>query len=169
LVAFGGASTLLLAGSETAMAGNDLTDFKARLQQLRSATDIVLMIVPWSIQFRTRINEFRLPTVACVYQVAAGRGSTFDEVLDILGSTVTQYDDGPKPVVDVRVGVVFRGDGKVWQALYFNDGGGASAVNGFSGDRRVSAAADLPNRLRALATHPDVVLTRNFNSLCPHA
>ena len=105
----------LFAISEVVMASNDLTDFRAKLQQLRSTTDIVLMIVPYPTMFRVRVDEGRLPNVSCVYKIASGRGPTFDQVLDIIGTAVIEYDDGPKPGADLRSGIVFRKHGGVMQ------------------------------------------------------
>lgn len=152
--------------SETSMASND-TDLKSKLKELRTATDIVLMIVPYRTSFRTRVDENELPEVSCVYELTSTRGPTFDEVLETVDGLVTQHDE-PKPVVDLRVGIIFRRDARVVHEFYFNDLGGHGNLNGFSGDRRISASPNLPERLRALVTHQDVILTRNRHSRCPH-
>jgi hypothetical protein len=151
------------------MASNDLTDLKAKLQQLRKATKIVLMMVPYRTSFRARIDEVELPEVSCVYEITSGRGQSFNEVLDIIGNAVIKYEDGPKPDVDLRVGIVFKGESKILQEFYFDDSGGDHEVNGFSGGRRISASANLPNELRALLTRQDVILVRNRHSRCPHS
>jgi hypothetical protein len=169
LVAFSGACMVPSAHSETATSTSDLTEFKARLQQLRSATDIVLMIVPWHTFFRARVNEGRLANAACVYQITSGKGPSFGEALDILGGSVTEYQVGPERGQDLRVGIVFRSGGKILQDFYFNDWGGAHEVKGFSGDHQVSASADLPDRLRALLTRQDVVLIKDRYPRCPHS
>jgi hypothetical protein len=155
--------------SGVAMANNDLTDLKEKLQQLRTATDIVLMIVPYPTLFRVKVDEVRLPSVSCVYEITSSRGPAFDHVLDIIGSAVTEYEDGPKPDADLRVGIVFRNDGKVVQEFYFDDWGGHHKVNGFSRGRRMLASADLPNRLRELLTRQEVILIKNGNNPCPHS
>jgi hypothetical protein len=156
--------------SGVAMANDDdLTKLKERLHELRTATDIVLMIVPYPTLFRVRVDEVRLPSVSCVYEITSGRGSAFDQVLNIISSAVMEYNDGPKPGADLRVGIVFREDGKVVQEFYFDDWGGHHKVNGFSRDRRILASANLPNRLRELLTRQEVVLIKNGNNPCPHS
>jgi hypothetical protein len=159
----------LFATSGVAMASNDLTEFRAKLQQLRSATDIGLMIIPFPTSFRVRVDEVRLPSVSCVYEIASGRGPAFDQILDIIDNAVTEYDDGPKPDADLRIGIVFRLNGAILQEFYFDDFGGYNDVKGFSGNRRISASADLPNRLRALLTRPEVVLIKSGNNPCLHS
>jgi hypothetical protein len=155
--------------SGVAMASNDLISLKEKLQQLRTATDIVLMIVPYPASFRVRVDEVQLPEVACVYEINSSKGRTFAAVLDIMDSAITEYDNGPKPGVDLRVGIIFKSDGKALQDFYFDDWGGDHKVQGFSGNRRISASADLPDRLRVLLTHRDVALVRDRHSRCPHS
>jgi hypothetical protein len=151
------------------MAGNDLTGLKAKLQQLEAAADIVLMIVPYPTSFRARVDELRLPDLSCVYAIDSGRGPSFNEMLDVISSAVIEYDDRPKPSLDLRVGVVFRSAGEVLQAFYFDDWGGHRQVNGFSGDHGMLASAELPNQLRALVVHKDVVLIKTGGFACPHS
>jgi hypothetical protein len=135
----------LVASSEVVMASNDLADIKDKLSRLRTATDIVLMIVPYPMSFRVRVDEAALAEVSCVYKIMSGRSS------------------------DLRVGIIFKGNGKILQDFYFDDRGGHYEVNGFSGDRRISAAADLPARLRSLLTRQDVVLVKSGHKECPHS
>jgi hypothetical protein len=151
------------------MASNDLIGLKEKLKQLRTATNIVLMIVPYPASFRGRVDEVQLPEVACVYEIASGRGPTFDQVLDIIGTAVIEYDDEPKPGADLRVGIVFKRDGQVMENFYFDDWGGYHKVNGFSHDHRMVASADLPSQLRGLLTRQDVILVRNNHFPCPHS
>lgn len=155
--------------SGVAMASNDLIGLKEKLQQLRTATDIVLMIVPFPTYFRVRVDEVRLPNVSCLYEVAAGAGPAFDRVVDIIGGTVLEYNDGPKPDADLRVGVVFKNGGKVLQEFYFDDPGGDYDVKGFSSGRGLLASGNLPNLLRELLTRQEVVLIKNGNNPCPHS
>jgi hypothetical protein len=158
----------LFANGEIAMAQNDLTGLKEKLQQLRTATDIVLMIVPYPMSFRVRVDETALAKVSCVYKIMSGR-SSFEQVLDIIGSSIIEYVVGPNRGPDLRVGIIFKSDGKILQDFYFDDRGGHYEVNGFSGDRRISAAADLPARLRSLLTSQDVVLIKSGDNECPHS
>jgi hypothetical protein len=159
----------LFAISGVAMASNDLIGLKDKLRELQTATDIVLMIVPYPTSFRARIDEVQLSKVSCVYEINSSGGPTFVEVLDIIGSAVTEYDNSPKPGADLRVGIIIRGNSKVLQEFYFDDWGGHHEVQGLSGDRRISASADLPDRLRALLTRQDVVLIGDRHARCPHS
>ena len=148
------------------MASNNGIDLKTELRELRAATDIIVMVVPYRTSFRARMDEVRLPKVSCVYEISS-RGPTFDQILSTLESIVNRYDE-PKPEVDLRIGLVFRNNGNVLREFYFNDAGGFANLKGFSGDNRMSGSADLPDRLRALLTNQDVVLIRALRSGCPH-
>ena len=86
------------------MASNDLTDLKDKLSQLRTATDIVLMIVPYPMSFRVRVDEAALAKVSCVYNIMSGRTSAFGQVLDIIGSSIIEFEVGPNRGPDLRVG-----------------------------------------------------------------
>jgi hypothetical protein len=154
--------------TEIAMASNDLAGLKEKLRQLRTATNIVLLIVPYPASFRVRVDEAQLPKVSCVYEIASGQGPTFDHVLDIIGTAAIEYDAGPKLGADLRIGIIFKRDGEVIQDFYFDDWGGHHQVRGFSDSHRMMASADLPNQLRALLTQQDVILVRNNDLPCPH-
>ena len=148
------------------MAGSDLAK---ELQGLQ-ADNIVLMLVPPRTSFRARMDETRLPTASCVYELRPG--PSFGEVIETLGSLVTQYDR-PKPDLwhapDLRVGIIFKRNRTVLREFYFDDFGGAPDVRGFSSGYELSAKADLPERLRVIAMHQDVRLVPDTQPRCPHA
>jgi hypothetical protein len=125
------------------------------------------MIVPYPTYFLMAVDEVQLQKVACQYEIS--RGSTFDEVLKILNSTVIEYKIGPKPNADLRVGIVFKTDTKVVREFYFNDTGGSHSLLGFSDDYAIAALAGLPKQLRALVKLPSVVLVKDRLSRCPHS
>jgi hypothetical protein len=112
------------------------------------------------------MDEARLPTASCVYELRPG--PPFGEVIETLGSLVTQTDR-PKQRHDLRVGVIFKGGDQALRMLYFEDRAGLYDIEGFSGDRELIAKADLPERLRAIALHPDVTLLNDRPGQCPRA
>ena len=57
-----------------AIADDSRTDLQSQLQHLQVATNIVLMIIPWGVHFRFRVDEKKLHEVSCVYQLQSGRG-----------------------------------------------------------------------------------------------
>jgi hypothetical protein len=144
-------------------------DLALELRELR-ADKIVLMLIPAGVSFRTRMDETRLPTTSCVYEL--GPGPSFNEVIETLGSLVTQLNR-PKPdnwhAPDLRVGVIFKRAGETLRKFYFNDRGGYHDVEGFSEDRELTAKADLPDRLRAIALHQDITLVEKWHFPCPQA
>jgi hypothetical protein len=142
---------------------NDTQDI---LRELRGATHAILLLVPYRTSFRARITEFDLPDVACAYEVSA-KSQVFDELLDAIRARIVFLDDF-KPEPDLRVGVVFRSASNTIRDFYLNDLGGFREIEGFTGDRHIRGAADLPNYLRSLAIKPDVSLVRDVHSRCPH-
>lgn len=140
-----------------------------KFEELRAATKIVLMIVPYPASFRSHVSKSRLPNVACAYEVYSGRGPVFDEVIEIIRRSGISPDDEPNRSADLRVGIVFKNGVISIQEFYFDDWGGAHDVRGVSGDLPVAASADLPSQLRALLTHPDVLLINGQPYFCPHS
>jgi hypothetical protein len=57
----------------------------------------------------------------------------------------------------VQIGIIFKNGNEVLQEFYFEDWGGAHEINGASGEYRILATHDMPNRLRALLTRENVV------------
>jgi hypothetical protein len=157
---------MFLRGNEVSAANGDLVNLRLRLQELRTASSVVLMIVPYRTHFIVSVDEVQLRDVSCQYEI--NPSPTFDEVLNTLDNTMIEYEIGPKPHVDLRVGIVFKTNSKVVQEFYFNDSGGFYNVRGFSGDHTITALASLPNQLRALVSRPSVVLIKDPLSRCPH-
>ena len=157
--------SMLLQANRASAATGTLID-RATLQELRKASSIMLMIVPYPTFFMMALDEAQLRKVSCQYEITAG--PTFDEVLNILGDTMIEYKIGPKPNADLRVGIVFKTNGKMVREFYFNDSGGSFNLLGFSGDHATRALAGLPSRLRDLIKRPAVVLVQDQLSRCPH-
>ena len=148
------------------MANDNTTDLNSLLGELRGATSVVLMLVPYRTSFRARIGEAELPNVSCVYEVTSS-AATFNEVLRVV-ETDFVLSNKPKSILDLRIGIVFK-RGEKDQGFYFSDTGGFSSVHGFIGERDVIGSPELPKHLRELVTHQDVVLIRDHNSRCPRA
>jgi hypothetical protein len=168
LIALVSASFMLFASSEVLMASDDPRGVDAKLAELKSATEITLLIIPCCFSFYARVDKTQLPHFSCEYQITSGPGQTFGEVFDVIRRADIQYDDVSRGGADLRVGVIFRKHGEVLWEFYFDEGG-YQKVRGFSGDRRISASADIPSQLSALLTHSDVVLTGNHRPDCPHS
>jgi hypothetical protein len=124
------------------------------------------MIVPYRTNFIVSVDEVQLRNNSCKYEI--NPGPILDEILNAIANTVIEYKIGPRPDVDLRVGIVFKNDTKVTQEFYFNDSGGIYNVHGFSGGHIITALAGLPNQLRSIITHPSVVLIKDHLSRCPH-
>jgi hypothetical protein len=149
------------------MANDDRATLQTQLSQLQAATNIVLMVIPHGVAFSVRVDEQMLPKVACVYHVSSGPVSR--NILDILNTGILEYREGSKERFGIRVGIVFKNGNDVLQDFYFEDWGGTHDIKGVSGKYRILAKAELPNKLRALLTHRDVVLVRDRASTCPHS
>lgn len=158
---------VFLCTSAVSAANTALVDLRSRLQELRTASSVVLMIIPYPTYFLMALDEVELRKASCQYEI--NPGPTFDEVLNILDSAITEYKIGPKPNADLRVGIVFKTDSKVIWEFYFNDLGGSFNLLGFSGDHAIAALASLPKQLSALVTLPSVTLIKDPLSRCPHA
>jgi hypothetical protein len=158
---------LVLSPSDASFAGNeDLAELGVRLQGLRTADSVVLMIVPYPTYFITGLDEVELRKVSCQYE--AKSGATLDGVIDALKSNITEYRIGPKPSTGLFIGIAFKNRGKMLQEFYLNDSGGSFNLRGFSDNRIIASRADLPNQLRMLVKNPGVVLIKNPSSRCPH-
>ncbi|WP_298241521.1 hypothetical protein [uncultured Bradyrhizobium sp.] len=149
------------------MARDNSVDGQAFLNELGGATKITLLLVPYRTSFRSRIDEVKLPEVSCVYEITAG-SPAFDESLEVVREGIVLMNDA-KPILDLRVGVVFERGGNVINAAYFNDFGGLRKVGGFVGSRRAIGSSDLPSLLRSLAIKPGASLVKDRYSRCPHA
>jgi hypothetical protein len=159
LIMLGSAFYTLLMSNELLMAGDDPTSVDAKLAELKSATEITLLIVPYPTLYRRNVDKIRLQKVACVYKIASDQGPTFDKFFDVLrNADIQQYTEGPPRSVDLRVGIIFRRSGEVLSEFYSDDWGGTSKVYGSWDGHPIVASADLPNQLRVLllrARSPD--------------
>jgi hypothetical protein len=151
------------------MANESRAEWKAQLQRLHTATDVTLMIIPSGVTFRFKVDERRLPEVACVYQIQSGLGPSFEDIVKILDAGILKYQRETKRISEARIGIQFRNEKKVLQEFYFEDWGGTRDVNGIAGEYWILGSADIPNRLRALLTQRDVVLIQSGNLACPHS
>src|SRR5882672_11489510 len=131
-----------LRSNEASAANSDLADFQLRLQELRTASSVVLMLVPYPTYLLTAVDESLLRDVSCQYEINSG--PVFDEVLRILGDNVIEYKVGSKPNVGLYVGIIFKANTKVLQEFYLNDSRGSFNLVGYSGDRAIAALAGLP-------------------------
>jgi hypothetical protein len=157
----------LIANSELVMANDDRATLQTQLKQLQAATNVVLMVIPRGVAFAVRVNEQSLPKVACVYQI--GSGSVSRDIINILNDGIIDYRKGNKEPFEIRIGLVFKNENDTLQEFYFQDWGGRRDVKGVSADYRILAKASLPDQLRALLTHRDVILVRDRASTCPHS
>jgi hypothetical protein len=158
-----------MAMSETAMADKDRVVMQGQLKQLQAATSIVLMFVPEGMAFGIRLEKERLPNASCVYHIDSIHGQASDDVLRILKESIQEYQEGIRNKIEVRLGLIFKFANGLQQEFYFQDWGGRANVEGFSDKYRMLASADFPTRLRALVTHPDVVLIKDNGNGCPHS
>jgi hypothetical protein len=154
-----------LRSNEASAANSDLADFQLRLQDLRTASSVVLMLVPYPTYLLTAVDESMLRDVSCQYEINSG--PVFDEVLRILGDNVIEHKVGPKPNVGLYVGIIFKANTKVVQEFYLNDSRGSFNLVGYSGDRAIAALASLPRQLRKLVIQANVVLVKAPHSVCP--
>ncbi|MCK1392285.1 hypothetical protein [Bradyrhizobium sp. 1] len=138
-----------------------------KFEELRTATKIVLLIVPFPTAFRSHVNKDRLTKVACVFEVHSGQGSTFEEITEITSRSV-RPDEGPLRYPDMRVGVVFKNGADLIRGFYFEDRGAAREVAGMSGDVPVVASAEFPSRVRMLLARPEVKSVNPQSSACHH-
>lgn len=162
---FGWTLVTLLTCGDTSMASDNPINAQNMLEELRGATQIVLMLVPYRTSFRTRVGEVELPEVSCVYEIVSG-SPAFQETLEAfrLGIVVST---GTKRTLDLRIGIVFKRGSDIVKAAYFNDFGGLRSVDGFIGERPATASPDFPNLLRSLAIKPGASLIRDRHSRCP--
>lgn len=156
---------LLFPLGELSATNTERVGLGASLQELRAASSVVLMIVPYPTFFVMKLNEVQLGRTSCHYEIQ--QGPVLDELVDILGRAVIEYRRGPKPSPDLRLALLFRANGKLAREFYFNDSGGSFDLLGFSGDRAIAAVASLPDQLRALVLKPGVLLTQDPRSACP--
>ena len=162
---FGWALATLLTCGDISMASDNPIDVQTMFEELRGATQIVLMLVPYRTSFRTRVGEVELPEVSCVYEIVSD-SPAFRETLEAFRSGVV-LSKGTKPTLDLRVGIVFKRGSDIVKAAYFNDFGGLRSVDGFVGEHAATGSPDLPNLLRALAVKPGASLVRDRHSRCP--
>jgi hypothetical protein len=158
---------LFFANSEFVMANDDRAMLQTQLKQLQAATKVVLMVIPRGVAFNVRIDEQMLPKVACVYYTDSG--SISRTILNIINNGIVDYRKGNKEHFEIRIGLIFKDRNDTMQEFYFEDWGGRHDVRGVSGDYRILGKADLPDQLRALLTHRDVVLIRDRGSTCPRS
>jgi hypothetical protein len=155
LAVLGSVFYMLLRGNEPLMASDDAASVNAKLAELKSATEITLLVVPYPTEFNRHVDKIRLRNVACVYQFASDRGPTFDKVFDVLSHADIQYDDRPRSA-DLRVGIIFRRFGEVLSEFYSDDWGGQFKASGSWDGHQIVASADLPSLLRALPPGPRI-------------
>ena len=84
---------MLLRSSEPLIASDDAASVDAKLTELKSATEITLLVVRYPTEFYRYVDKIRLPEVACAYQFASDGGPTFDKVFDVLSHAAIQYGD----------------------------------------------------------------------------
>jgi hypothetical protein len=136
-------------------------------EQLRDATDLVVMIIPSGTSFRSAVTPDRLPQVACVYQMRSGPGSTQAKMIDMLEESLIEFRKAPMDIHEVRIGLFFRTESGALPPFYFDDWGGAHNIRGGFGEYWLLASAGMPDRLRGLLTGKDVVYVENGHSRCP--
>jgi hypothetical protein len=157
-------------GNETpALENESRVDLQTQLQRLHAATDITLMVIPRGITFRFRVDETRLPEVACVYRIQPGLGPSFQNVLNILDHGIREVRRDVKAISEARIGIIFREGDEVLQQFYFEDWGGAHDIKGVLGGYRILGSDEIPNQLRTLLTNQDVRLIKNGAAACPHS
>jgi hypothetical protein len=165
-------ATLLIlnCGSEIAAARDGNPELQAVLKKLENATSVTLMIIPWGISFRYRVDENRLPRVACVYEIQVETsGSTLKDLLNIFDNSFLEFQIGYQSLSEVRIGIIFKNKADVLQQFYFEDWGGVHNIHGLTEPTRILTSPDFANQLRALVTHKDIALTKDNNAGCPHA
>ena len=162
-VLFLGASMFI--GGEAALASNELKQLGLQLDNLQSAKEITLMLVPRGVSYRSRITKEALPKVACVYQISSTERSISVDIIQALRTGILEYEKGPADIGDVRVGVLFK-DKSISQDFYFQDWQGRKTVRGVSGEYGILASADLPDLFRAFVFRPGVLLVNDAFGGC---
>jgi len=161
---------VFLGGSELAAPRNSNPELEAVLEKLEGATtSVTLMIIPWDISFRYRVDENRLPRLACVYEIRVEHGSSaLKDLLEIFYNSFLEFQLGYQSLSEVRIGIIFKGKDEFLQKFYFEDWGGFHNIHGLTEPTRVLTSPDFANRLRALVTHKGVDLIESNNRSCPH-
>jgi hypothetical protein len=161
---------VFLCGGEIAPARDSNPELRAVLKKLEGATGVTLMIIPWGISFRYRVDESRLPRVACVYEIRTETGgSALKDLLNILDNSFLEFQLGYQSLSEIRMGIIFRSKDEVLQKFYFEDWGGVHNIHGLTEPTRILTSPDFANQLRALVTHKDIDLVESNNAGCPHA
>jgi uncharacterized protein YbjT (DUF2867 family) len=93
LALLGSVFYMLLRSSEPLIASDHAASVDAKLTELKSATEITLLVVRYPTEFYRHVDKIRLPEVACAYQFASDGGPTFDKVFDVLSHAAIQYGD----------------------------------------------------------------------------
>lgn len=148
----------ILFESEPSHASDDL----AREINNLDASSVVLMILH-PMRTRANLSENDLPKLACAYEFH--RGPSFEAVVETLGNLVDATGRA-RPKLDLRSAVIFKRGEETLRAFYFEDRAGHYDIAGFSGDRELSAKAELPERLRAIVRHSHISPTNPVHSQC---
>jgi hypothetical protein len=151
---------------ERVMANDKCVDFEEYVESLRNSTSATLMIIPRHIAFRYRVDEARLPTVSCVYQIEIG-SKAFNSLIETIKDELTEHEHGPLKLSEVRIGILFEGSGAM-KALYFEDSRDNREIKGSKDGYKLSASPDFPEKLRALALSPGATLSHGRHN-CPHS
>jgi hypothetical protein len=159
--------TFSLRGSQAAMAVDDERQFTIQLERLRTAREVVLMILPQGTSYRSRLTREHFRNVACVYQISSVNRSVFGDAINLLKDGVLEYTKGPEPLSTIRIVMVFQGNG-VSDEFSFEDWNRRQNAIGVSGEYRILASTDLPDQLRSLALRPNALLVSG-PSQCSHS
>ncbi|MCA6122930.1 hypothetical protein J6500_13630 [Bradyrhizobium sp. WSM 1704] len=157
------------ANSDSSKTRLGLPDPASMLEQLRTATNLQLMIVPYPSMFRVSVDESYLPRVSCVYEIKSDSGSAFQEIIEIISRSQLSFHEEPSWDIDLRIGILFRNRDIVVGRIYTNDKGGRQKVSGYLDGRQITASADFSNQLRMVLKHSDVALLRGRPEVCPRS
>jgi hypothetical protein len=164
---FAGALFIGASSSERADAGENI-ELQVALKKLETATSVTIMIIPHAVRFSIRVDETRLPGLACIYEARIEPDSAaLKGIFDLFVKSFLEFKEGYQSVSEVRIGIIFR-NGKILREFYFEDWGGLHNVHGLTEPyHRILAAANFPDQLRAFVTRQDIDLIRSNNRRCP--
>jgi hypothetical protein len=146
---------------------DDNIELQVALKKLETATSVTFMIVPHAVRFGIRVDETRLPGLACVYEAGIEPDSAILKGLfDLFGKSFIEFKEGYQSISEVRIGIIFR-NSEILREFYFEDWGGAHNVHGLTEPyHRILAAPEFPDQLRAFVTRQDIDLIRSNNRRC---
>gem|GEM_PF-2102822 len=167
-VLFAAALFIGASSNERANATESNIELQSALTKLESATGVTFMIIPHPVRFAVRVDETRLPLLACVYEARIESDSSLlRDLFDLFGRSFLEFQEGYQSVEEVRIGIIFKNN-DILREFYFEDWGGAHNVHGLTAPyRRILAAPDFPDQLRAFVTRQDVDLIRTNRRRCP--